>query len=57
MPVLTPRSARDPEFAEQLAAIEPEAAAVVAYGNLLPPPILAIPAHGWLNLPSSLLTA
>ncbi len=57
MPVLTPRSARDPEFAEQLAAIEPEAAAVVAYGNLLPPPILAIPAHGWVNLHFSLLPA
>lgn len=57
MPVLTPRSARDPEFAEQLTAIGPEAAAVVAYGNLLPAPILAIPAHGWVNLHFSLLPA
>ncbi len=57
VPVLTPASAKDPEFAEELAALRPEAAAVVAYGALLPAPILAIPSHGWVNLHFSLLPA
>ena len=30
---------------------------VVAYGALLPPPVLAIPRHGWVNLHFSLLPA
>ncbi len=55
--MLTPRTARDPEFAEHLKGLHPEAAAVVAYGNLLPPPVLAIPTHGWVNLHFSLLPA
>lgn len=57
IPVLTPRTARDPEFAEQLRALAPDAAAVVAYGALLPSSILEIPAHGWVNLHFSLLPA
>ena len=55
--ILTPPSARTPEFREQLAALAPDAAAVVAYGALLPPPVLAIPTHGWVNLHFSLLPA
>jgi len=57
VPILTPRSARDPEFADRLTEIAPAAAAVVAYGNLLPPAVLAIPTHGWINLHFSLLPA
>ena len=57
IPVLTPASARTEEFRAQLADIAPEAAAVVAYGALLPPPILSIPPHGWVNLHFSLLPA
>ena len=30
---------------------------MVAYGALLPPPVLAIPPHGWVNLHFSLLPA
>ena len=57
IPQLTPPSAKDPEFAERLRELAPDAAAVVAYGALLPPSILEIPAHGWVNLHFSLLPA
>lgn len=57
IPVLTPTSARDPDFAATLTELAPEAAAVVAYGNLLPQHILDIPTHGWINLHFSLLPA
>lgn len=57
LPVLTPRSARDPEFADRMRELAPDAAAVVAYGALLPQPILDIPTHGWVNLHFSLLPA
>jgi methionyl-tRNA formyltransferase len=55
--VLTPESARAPEFREQLAALGLDAAVVVAYGALLPGPVLAVPTHGWVNLHFSLLPA
>jgi methionyl-tRNA formyltransferase len=57
IPVLTPDSARAPEFREQLAALGPDAAVVVAYGALLPAPVLVVPTHGWVNLHFSLLPA
>jgi methionyl-tRNA formyltransferase len=55
--VLQPRSPRDPEFLEQLAALEVECAPVVAYGALVPQPALDLPRHGWVNLHFSLLPA
>ena len=57
LPVHTPRSARTPEFAELLTELDPDVAIAVAYGNLLPAPVLSIPAHGWINLHFSLLPA
>ncbi len=57
LPVLTPASARAPQFADELAALRPDAAAVVAYGALLPRPVLDVPPHGWINLHFSLLPA
>ena len=57
IPLLTPESARAPEFTEQLTALRPDAAVVVAYGALLPGPVLAVPTHGWVNLHFSLLPA
>lgn len=53
--ILRPESARDPEFAGQLAALEPDACPVVAYGALLRQQVLDIPRHGWINLHFSLL--
>jgi len=57
LPVLTPASARDPEFLAALVDLAPDAAAVVAYGALLPQQILDVPTHGWINLHFSLLPA
>lgn len=55
--VLTPPDARDPEFAARLRELAPDAAPVVAYGHLVPRPVLDIPTHGWINLHFSLLPA
>lgn len=57
IPVLTPASARDLEFAAALADFEPDCCPVVAYGSLIPPSILDLPRHGWVNLHFSLLPA
>ncbi|WP_369047220.1 methionyl-tRNA formyltransferase [Sinomonas sp. P10A9] len=45
------------EATAQLAAWNPDAAAIVAYGGIIPPAALAVPAHGWINLHFSLLPA
>ncbi|MEV6596046.1 methionyl-tRNA formyltransferase [Actinoplanes sp. NPDC051346] len=55
--VLTPQRPREPEFQERLREIAPDCVPVVAYGALVPPPALAIPRHGWINLHFSLLPA
>ena len=55
--VLTPRTARDPEFLAQLAALAPDACPVVAYGAMLPRAVLDVPRLGWVNLHFSLLPA
>jgi methionyl-tRNA formyltransferase len=57
LPVLQPRSPREPEFLEQLAALDVDCAPVVAYGALVPPAALDLPRHGWVNLHFSLLPA
>jgi methionyl-tRNA formyltransferase len=55
--VLTPAHPRHESFLDRLQAIAPDCAPVVAYGALVPPKVLAIPAHGWINLHFSLLPA
>ena len=55
--VLTPRSPREEAFQTRLRELAPDCCPVVAYGALLPPPVLAIPPHGWVNLHFSLLPA
>ncbi len=57
IPVLQPRSPREPEFLEQLAGIAVDCAPVVAYGALVPQAALDLPVHGWVNLHFSLLPA
>jgi len=57
LPVLSPQRAGDPEFLANLAALEPDACPVVAYGALLPPSALDVPRVGWVNLHFSLLPA
>ncbi len=55
--VLAPTSMRDDAVIARLRELEPDCAPVVAYGGLVPPVALAIPAHGWVNLHFSLLPA
>ena len=55
--VLTPTTLRDPALQARLAEIAPDAAPVVAYGNLVPPAVLDLPRHGWVNLHFSVLPA
>lgn len=57
LPVLTPARPNDPEFIGELADLAPECCAVVAYGALLKPELLAVPTRGWVNLHFSLLPA
>lgn len=55
--VLTPDHPRDEALQERLREIAPDCCPVVAYGALVPQPVLDIPAHGWVNLHFSLLPA
>ena len=57
IPVLSPVSPREPEFAERLHELEPDCCPVVAYGALLPVEVLSMPRLGWVNLHFSLLPA
>lgn len=55
IPVAQPERARGPEFEAWLRACAPELSVVVAYGQILRPDILDLPARGSLNLHASLL--
>ena len=55
--VATPRRLRDPDAHEILTRWAPDCVAVVAYGALVPPDLLDLPRHGWINLHFSLLPA
>src|SRR6056297_2700377 len=55
LPVRTPASLRGAEAQTALAALRAEAAVVVAYGLILPQPVLDAPARGCLNIHASLL--
>ena len=55
LPVHTPESLRDEAVQAAFAGHAADAAIVVAYGLILPRPILAAPRHGCLNLHASLL--
>lgn len=57
IPVLKPEHPKDPDFQEQLTALQPDACPVVAYGALLPQSALDIPRLGWINLHFSVLPA
>lgn len=57
VPVLAPERLRDPEVRRELESWDPDVCAVVAYGALVPPDLLTLPRHGWVNLHFSLLPA
>ena len=55
LPVFTPRTLRDADEQARFAAHDAEAAVVVAYGLILPKPVLDAPPLGCLNIHASLL--
>ena len=57
IPVLRPPRPNTAEFVAELSELAPDCCPVVAYGALLRDELLAVPAHGWVNLHFSLLPA
>jgi methionyl-tRNA formyltransferase len=55
LPILQPEKARDPALQQQLATLDLTLAVVVAYGQILPPALLDLPAKGCVNVHASLL--
>ncbi len=55
IPVFQPENFREEATAQQLAALQPDVIAVVAYGRILPQRILDIPPKGCVNIHASLL--
>ena len=55
IPCLTPEKIRDPEFMRTLNSWRPELIAVVAFGRILPKPVLDLAPRGCLNVHYSLL--
>ena len=55
LPVYQPESFKDPEVVQQLADLQPDVVAVVAYGRILPQNVLDLPTKGCINIHASLL--
>jgi len=55
IPVFQPLKLRDPAAVKQLRELAPDLIVVVAYGQILPKPVLAIPRYGCINVHASLL--
>lgn len=55
LPVAQPPKIRNAEFLDSIAALQPEAGIVVAYGKILPAALLQIPPRGFLNIHGSIL--
>ena len=55
IPVFQPENFREDAAVEELAALQPDVCAVVAYGRILPQRVLDIPAKGCINIHASLL--
>jgi len=53
--VMQPERVRDPAFLESAAALSPDLAVVVAFGQIFPRALLDLPRHGCVNLHASLL--
>jgi len=55
LPVLQPEKIRAPEVQTLLEKLAPEVIVIIAYGQIIPARLLAIPRYGWINLHASLL--
>lgn len=57
LPVLQPGKVRDESFLKQMETIRPDVIVVVAFGQIIPPALLAMPPLGCINVHASLLPA
>jgi methionyl-tRNA formyltransferase len=55
LPVIQPRRLREPEAMDRLRTWRPDLIVVAAFGQILPPAVLEIPAFGAINVHASLL--
>ena len=55
IPVFQPENFREEETVAQLAALQPDVVAVVAYGRILPQKVLDLAPRGFINIHASLL--
>jgi len=55
LPSHQPDRVKDPSFQEEVKKLQPELFVVVAYGQILPKPLLDIPKYGAINVHASLL--
>lgn len=55
VPVHQPEKLRSPEASKLISGIRPDVSIVIAYGQIIPRPLLEIPRLGWINLHASLL--
>jgi methionyl-tRNA formyltransferase len=55
LPVHQPEKIRAPEVQQLLTELAPDVIVIIAYGQIIPGRLLAIPKHGWINLHGSLL--
>ena len=55
IPVFQPENFREDAVVEELAALQPDVCAVVAYGRILPQRVLDIPTKGCINIHASVL--
>jgi len=53
--VWQPEKCRHTDFIQQVQSLRPDVGVVVAYGQILPPPLLSLPHHGFVNVHASLL--
>lgn len=57
LPVFSVEKVKDPAFLLQMQEWAPDIAVVVAFGQILPPAVLAVPRYGCINVHASLLPA
>lgn len=55
IPVLQPDSIKTDDFYRELSTYRPESIIVVAYGKIIPPPLLSLPPMGCINVHASVL--
>ncbi len=55
LPVHQPEKIRAPEVEKLLRGFSPDGIVIIAYGQIVPAELLAIPKYGWINLHASLL--